>query len=224
MVLRRPSARSCVVVVALRLASAYKAVARVLVEPRADSGRFVDAGSVPLHSRLRAACLVVVLAIGAEARSGDTERPRKACRRSGHCNRSYQCLQFPHNASHGHFASRSELVSAWIDRCKRTSFRLTFHLPDGDAQVAERRVRWRRASENATPGTCQAATRGFAKKIKDVPFAGFYPQPGTRPWGARAPRYAHGAGSRTKNPLWAGLPASPATAKPSNGRANGNML
>jgi len=175
MVLRSPRARGSVVVVTLGLASAYKAVARVLVEPRGDSGRFVDTTAVPRHSRLRAARLVEVAAILAEARADDTERPRKACRRSGHCNRSYECLQFPHNASHGHFASLSELVSAWIDRRKRTSFRPAFHVLSTRSNIAIRAQDSPSGVGECSSNDPEAASREILKAKSMMCYLGTHP-------------------------------------------------
>src|SRR5438309_7408864 len=118
MVLRRSRARGRVVVVTLALASAHEAIARVLVESRGDSGMPVDTSTVPLHGDSRAARFIVVLAVRAEARSHDTERPRDACRRSGQSDRCHECLQFAHNASREHFESRSVLVPARLTSTK----------------------------------------------------------------------------------------------------------
>src|SRR6266513_4252321 len=74
--------------------------------------RSVDARAVPLHGRLRAASLVVVLAVLSEARHDHTERPRNGCRRCGQSNRSHECLECPHNAS----LSTQRLGARSVDR------------------------------------------------------------------------------------------------------------
>src|SRR5207249_2273057 len=114
MVLRHFRARGGVVVLAAALACPHEAVTSTPVEPGCESGRSVDARAVPLHGRLRAASLVVVLAVLSEARHDHTERPRNGCRRCGQSNRSHECLECPHNAS----LSTQRLGARSVDRSR----------------------------------------------------------------------------------------------------------